>query len=268
MTDTTETTDDAESPTQREGNGRTRRTLLAAAGAVGVVGPAAALTMGTPAASTPEVTVDTPDCDRIRVTNAGTDDVRIRVEGPNAVSVPEEGRIFLKPAERRVVNVPAVDGVRGTYTVYDDDTDAVLATVDHDPCTTYYQVQFAAGEPKPALGRDVDDFYAREGRLLRYLHGSSAEPVTRGGRPGDDAVPAAVEASLTIAEGIQVDGEEAVVRFSVPEGEEFRLSLTCTLAPDGSFDRDERQTVFDGDTATFGPGTHELRVKLPVSHDG
>lgn len=268
MSDTTETTDAAESPARPEGRGHTRRSILAGVGALGVVAPAAALTVGRAPTAGPEVTVDAPDCDRIRVTNAGIDDVRIRIEGPNAVRVPEVGRIFLEPAERHVVNVPAVDGVRGTYTVYDDDTDAVLATVDHDPCTTYYQVQFVAGAPKPALGRDGDDFYAREGRLLRFLHGSSVEPVTRGGRPGDDAVPAAVEASLTIPEGIQVVGDEAVVRFTVPEGEEFRLSLTCTLAPDGSFDRDERQTLFDSDTATFGSGTHELRVKLPVTHDG
>jgi hypothetical protein len=263
----TESTAVTDRATDDTGRSHSRRSVLVAAGAIGVLGPAAALTMGRPGTSEPTVRVGSPDCRRIRVTNTGGDAVRIHIEGPNAVRVPDEGGIILAPAEQYVLNVAAVDGVRGTYTVYDDDTDAVLASHDHVTCVTYYQVQFAVGEPKPALGRDEEDFYASEGRLLRFVNGSSEDGVTRGGRPGDSAVPEAVEANLTMEHGIQVEGDEAFVRFTVAAGHEYQLSLTSTLTPDESFDWDERQALYDDDTGTFGPGTHELRVRLPFSHD-
>lgn len=265
--------DNTPSPDSRSENDgspplRSRRSILAATGVACVVGPAAALAIGKPATPKPELAVERIACGRLRVTNVGQSHIRVRIEGPNGVRVPETGGLILAPSERHLVTLSAVDGIRGTYRVLDDETDEVLGTVEMDTCVTYYQVQFVQGPPKAALGRDVDDFYAQEQRLIRYLHGTSKQAITSGGRPGDEAVPGDVEACLEMETGVQLDDDEAFVAFTVKDGCEFELSLSSTLAPDDSFDRTERQTVFDTDTGTFGPGRHELRVKLPLGESG
>jgi hypothetical protein len=118
-------------------------------------------------------------------------------------------------------------------------------------------VDLVLGDPEAVLGERPDDFYAREDRLLRYLHGSSETPVVRTGAPDhSDCVESAP---------IAVEAGSASVSFTVGAGCEETVSLVSYVNPAGAgvFDPTVEQPSYDADTGTFGPGEHRLSVALP-----
>ena len=134
----------------------------------------------------------------------------------------------------------------------------------------FYQVDFVAGEPIEHLGpADSDNYYTDQGRLVRYLHGSSKEPEERE-HPGvglDENVDECVsDAEITV----DPDADTATVRFTVEEGCEYEFSLV-SYTKDGSGwsrERAESQTLFDATTRTYDAGKHTLTVELPSTDDG
>jgi hypothetical protein len=136
------------------------------------------------------------------------------------------------------------------------------ATCESDEAVTYYQVDFVGGEPEELLGETPTDFYSPEGRLIRYLHGNTEEPVTRRSTP--PSLSAALDDCVDVHD-LSVDdmAGTATVTFSVADGCEEELSLASYEKDGPGFDRTELQTLFDGDTDTYGPGEHEVTVQLP-----
>lgn len=127
---------------------------------------------------------------------------------------------------------------------------------------TAYQVDFVGGRPEQRLGEDGDDFYNAQRRLIRFLHGSSEDPVVRTGGGSD------LRSSLADcvrADDITVDHSTATVDFRVREDCRETLSLASYVnaAGAGVFDPGTEQPLFDGATGRFGPGRHSLTVALP-----
>lgn len=140
----------------------------------------------------------------------------------------------------------------------------VCEPVEPEPSApTAYQVDFVAGPPEERLGEDPDDFYSAQERLLRFLHGSEETPEIRtgGGFVGDDVADCVDWGS------IEVEHSTASVEFEVAEGCEEELSLVSYVNPagPGEFSRESAgdQRLFDGATATFGPGEGGLTVAVP-----
>ncbi|WP_254545291.1 excalibur calcium-binding domain-containing protein [Halomarina pelagica] len=143
----------------------------------------------------------------------------------------------------------------------DGDSDAASGGENAEEAAgTHYQVDFVTGQPEEVLGEDRTDFYSPEGRLVAYLHGSSAEAVTRTGSAAslDAAVASCVE-----TDGITVEGDTASVTFTVAEDCEHEFSLVSYEKPGAGFDRGVQQQLVDAETDTFGSGTHTLTVDLP-----
>jgi plastocyanin len=130
-----------------------------------------------------------------------------------------------------------------------------------DGDTTAYQVDFVLGEPEDVLGEHPEDFYRKQGRLLRYLHGSDDDPVIRtgSGEPLREAAEWLDSSSIDVEDGV------ASVSFSVASGYEETLSLVSYHNPagPGTFDAAVEQEAHETATGTFGPGDHTLTVDLP-----
>lgn len=156
------------------------------------------------------------------------------------------------------------------------DTDTVDVTVrsgsevessEPESGVSYYQVDFVGGEPIDRLGpADSNNFYADQERLVRYLQGSSDDPVTFNNNASaylalDDCLRKCVTSDpLTVSDG------EATVRFTVADDcEGVTLSLVSYQKPGPGFDREtaHQQVLVDSETETFGPGEHTLTVSLP-----
>jgi hypothetical protein len=134
--------------------------------------------------------------------------------------------------------------------------------------TVHYQVDFIQGTNQNYLGpaganQLTNAFYGDQDRLIRYLHGSTDEAVTRGGSPGPDAL--ADEYDDCVDSGyISVNNGTASVTFTVEEGCELRLTLVAYVKPGPGFDEAYLQRSFDRGTEVFGPGTHTLTAQLPT----
>ncbi|WP_348611612.1 PKD domain-containing protein [Halobaculum rarum] len=148
------------------------------------------------------------------------------------------------------------------------DTETVEVTVnpsetEEESDETYYQVDFVAGEPLEQLGpADSDAFYSDQERLIRYLHGSTDEPVKRVGTTHtlDSAVATCIEeASFTVDDG------KVTVTFTVADDCETQLSLVAYEKPVDDWSRElaDEQVLVDAETETFAPGTHTITVELP-----
>lgn len=130
------------------------------------------------------------------------------------------------------------------------------------PETAYYQVDFVVGEPLEQVGPEDGEFYHDQDRMIRFLHGHTAVPVTRTGS-GAWVLPDETRECID-SEPIQVHGNgTASVRFTVASGCELTLTLASHEKPGLGFDRSMTQPLFDAETETFGPGTYTLRVDLP-----
>jgi plastocyanin len=129
-----------------------------------------------------------------------------------------------------------------------------------------YQVDFVLGEPEAVLGEDPNDFYGKQGRLLRYLHGSNEEPVIRTGTGGamNDVTDCLTSSSIAVDEGM------ASITVNVNADCEETISLVSYRNPagPGTFDPTVEQEAYDMDTKTVGPGEHTLAVSLPAGQAG
>ncbi|MFD1514924.1 MSCRAMM family adhesin SdrC [Halomarina rubra] len=126
----------------------------------------------------------------------------------------------------------------------------------------YYQVDLVVGEPNEKLGETTEDFYSPEGRLVSYLHGTTADGETSSATASslNPEYSDAIEASdIEISE----DGETAEVTVTVADGESLTLSLVSYETPDATFDWDETQTMVDAETMTLDGGTYTFTVDLP-----
>ncbi|MFC5972559.1 plastocyanin/azurin family copper-binding protein [Halomarina salina] len=136
-----------------------------------------------------------------------------------------------------------------------------LPAPEPEPSATAYQVDLVLGEPEAVLGEDPDDFYGQQGRLLRYLHGSSETPVVRTGTGGalDDVADCLDSDVIAVADGT------ATVTLDVQDGCEETVSLVSYVNPAGAgtFDPSVEQESYDATTETVGPGEHVLSVALP-----
>lgn len=135
--------------------------------------------------------------------------------------------------------------------------------------TIHYQVDLIQGHEQNVIGpAGVNPFYGQQSRLIRFLHGSTVDAVTRSGSPGSDAL-ADEHADCVESGSISVDEENdtASVSFTVEEGCELRLTLVSYVKPGAGFDRAHLQIFFDRDFETVGPGTHTLTVDLPTEDD-
>ncbi|MWG35120.1 CHRD domain-containing protein [Halomarina oriensis] len=131
------------------------------------------------------------------------------------------------------------------------------------PEATAYQVDLVVGDPEAVLGEDPEDFYGRQGRLLRYLHGSTDEPTIRRGTGSvlSENARCLQTRPVTVEDGV------ATVSFRVKQGCTERVSLVSYVngAGPGVFDRSVEQVRYDAATAEYGPGRHTLTVALPVA---
>lgn len=133
--------------------------------------------------------------------------------------------------------------------------------------TVHYQVDFVQGLNQNYVGpAGVNAFYGDQDRLIRYLHGSTAEAVTRGGSPGSNAL--ADEYDDCVDSGyISANDTTASVTFTVEEGCELRLTLVAYVKPGAGFDEAYLQRSFDRSTEVFGPGTYTLTTQLPTEEN-
>ena len=127
--------------------------------------------------------------------------------------------------------------------------------------TTYYQVDFVVGEPIEEL-RGPEGTYTND-QLLRFLHGSTDEPVTRrsaGEFVTDDAV-----ADRIATHPIEVANGTARTTFTVAVDEPVTLTLVSyeKTGPGWSPATESEQVFIDSETQTFESGTHTLTVGLP-----
>jgi penicillin amidase len=127
--------------------------------------------------------------------------------------------------------------------------------------TTYYQIDLVVGEPIEEL-RGPEGTYTSD-QLLRFLHGSTDEPVTRrsdGEFVTDDAVADRIE-----TRPIEVAGDTARTTFAVADGEPVTLTLASyeKTGPGWSPETESEQVFVDSHTRTFESGTHTLTVDLP-----
>ncbi|ESP87073.1 glycoside hydrolase family 2 TIM barrel-domain containing protein [Candidatus Halobonum tyrrellensis] len=126
---------------------------------------------------------------------------------------------------------------------------------------SYYQVDFAAGEPIEELGED--GLYAAQDRLMRFAFGSAEEGITE----KDTAWPSAeIRDCLDYGHIREHDDGTASVTFTVADGcDEMTLSLAVYSMSDETFDADtaDEQVLLESTTGTFGPGEHTVTVDLP-----
>lgn len=127
--------------------------------------------------------------------------------------------------------------------------------------TTYYQIDLVRGEPIEEL-RGPEGTYTNH-ELLRFAHGSSADPVTR--RSDGEFTTDAALAERIESQDITVENGTASATFTVAEGESVTLSLVSYTKPGPVWSpaTEHLQEYVDGETRTFESGTHTLRVDLP-----
>ncbi len=127
----------------------------------------------------------------------------------------------------------------------------------------YYQVDFVVGEPIENL-RGPEGTYA-DSHLIRFVHGSTEEPVVRRA-PGAFAYAESTVEERIESQQITVENGTAMVTFTVTEGAEpVELSLVSYTKPGPGWspETEEEQEFIDAQTDTFGPGTYTLTVALP-----
>lgn len=131
-----------------------------------------------------------------------------------------------------------------------------------EPSVIYYQVDFVVGEPLQQVGPEDGTFYNDQHRLIRFLHGSTEDPVTMTGS-AEHNLPAEDRECIE-SQPIQVhDNGTATVEFTVAEGCELTLTLASYEKPGSGFSRSMTQTLVDAETRMLGPGNHTLTVDLP-----
>ncbi|MFC5972546.1 hypothetical protein ACFPYI_14495 [Halomarina salina] len=125
--------------------------------------------------------------------------------------------------------------------------------------SAYYQVDFVGGAPIEELGENAT--YSGQDRLLKYLHGSTEEPVTRVGGPFADEN---LTQCVTV-ESFDVADDEATVEFTVAAGCDLDLSLVSyeKTGPGWNASTASEQVLYDDAQGTFGPGNHTMTVELP-----
>ncbi|MGQ5517538.1 hypothetical protein [Halococcus saccharolyticus] len=130
---------------------------------------------------------------------------------------------------------------------------------------TYYQVDFVVGEPIENL-RGPNGTY-RNDELLRFAHGSTAEPITR--RSEGEFITDESMADRIESRNITVENGTATTTFTVADGESVTLTLASyeKIGPGWSPETEAQQTFVDSDTRTFESGTHTLTVDLPDEDD-
>jgi len=139
-----------------------------------------------------------------------------------------------------------------------------------DPETVYYPVDFVVGEPIERFGSaDSGRFYSDQGRLIRYLHGSTETPVDRIGAPSTlrDRWATCID-----VESFTVEDGTATIRFNVGDtGDDRDCRFATTLAvyekpgPGWNKANASEQRLFDLDEfVVFGPGTYETTVEVPT----
>jgi hypothetical protein len=132
---------------------------------------------------------------------------------------------------------------------------------------TYYQVDFVVGEPIKNL-RGPNGTYAND-QLIRFVHGSTAEPVMRRA-PGAFAYAESSVADRIESQEITVENGTATVTFTVTEGSEpVELSLVSYTKPGPGWSpaTEAKQEFVDAETRTVESGTHTLTVSLPGEGD-
>lgn len=133
--------------------------------------------------------------------------------------------------------------------------------------TTHYQIDFVAGEPIEQLGpADSDNFYSRQDRLIRYLHGSSETPVTRRGTSS----PASRVQRCIDSQPMEVGDDSVSVTFTVAANCSIETSLVAMekVGPGFSWDRAHTQELHDHETRNLTAGTYTYTVDLPDSDVG
>ncbi|HET7322924.1 MAG TPA: lamin tail domain-containing protein [Halococcus sp.] len=154
-------------------------------------------------------------------------------------------------------------------TIADAEGDTVEPTPNEQPAeegVAYYQVDFVVGEPIENL-RGPEGTYSND-QLIRFLHGSSEEPVMRRA-PGAFAYAENNVAERIESHEITVENGTATVTFTVTEGKPVELSLVSYTKPGPGWSpaTEAEQEFVDADTDTFGPGTYTLTVSLPSSEN-
>jgi parallel beta-helix repeat protein len=181
-------------------------------------------------------------------------------------------------------NAPFADPVTGALANGDGDAvsegqtpgvsnvrfDAFLSTPpgDEPDEERFYQVDFVTGSrPITTLGpAESDQFYTDQGRLIRFLHGSTSTPVERTG----SVTTLDENASCIQVDSFEISGDTATVRYTVPVGCQFRESVLLVsyekAGPGWSRVEASEQRLVDSRRGTaFNPGTRELSVRLPTN---
>lgn len=125
----------------------------------------------------------------------------------------------------------------------------------------YYQVDLAQGDVIENLGEGDDDFYSDQGRLIRFLHGSSDEPVVREG----DSVTLDEEIDDCVDDAdIDIEDSTATATFTIPDGCALEITLASYSKPGSGWSREmaDDQELIEYDTDTYGPGTYTVSVSV------
>ncbi|EMA50434.1 hypothetical protein C450_15098 [Halococcus salifodinae DSM 8989] len=130
---------------------------------------------------------------------------------------------------------------------------------------TYYQIDFVVGESIENLQGPNGTYQNDE--LLRFAHGSTAEPITR--RSEGEFITDASMADRIESRNITVENGTATTTFTVDDGESVTLTLASyeKIGPGWSPETESQQTFVDSETRTFESGTHTLTVDLPDEND-
>lgn len=137
--------------------------------------------------------------------------------------------------------------------------DHLAAVPEND--TAYYQVDLVVGEPIEEL-REAEGTYTND-QLLRFLHGSTDEPVIR--RSDGEFITDDTMADRIATHPIEVANDTARTTFTIAAGESVTLTLASykKIGPGWSPETESEQIFMDSDTRTFESGTHTLTVDLP-----
>ena len=130
-----------------------------------------------------------------------------------------------------------------------------------DPAAVFYQVDFVTGEPIEDL-RGPEGYYTPD-RLIRFLHGSTEEPVRR--RSAGEFIADESMAERIESDAIAVEDGTATITFTVAEGESVTLTLASyeKAGPGWSPETEAEQAFIDSETRTVESGTYTFTVDLP-----
>lgn len=177
----------------------------------------------------------------------------------SAADVLRRNYLKLLGASAATPALASVAGAEGGSTVEDEEGE------NDEGCARdreHYQVDLVVGPPEERLGEKSDDFYAAQGRLVRFLHGGADDPVAR--RSGGQRLDGEPADCLDSGE-IRVVGGTASVDVTVESGCSLELSLVSYAKPDAGFDRAsaDEQVLVDSTTATVEGETATLVADLP-----